>query len=40
MQMQGARSEGDVGVVDTTLRRTSKRNAVDAGICAVAVNGW
>jgi hypothetical protein len=38
LQIQGTRSEGDVGAVNTTLRRPSERNAVDAGIFAVAAD--
>jgi len=40
LQIQGARSEGDAGVVDTTLRRPSERNEVDACRFDVAADSW
>jgi hypothetical protein len=38
--MQGARREDDVGIPDGMFRRPNKRNAADAGIIAVAADGW
>jgi len=35
--IQGARSEGDAGILDNMSSRPNKRNAVDMHLCADAV---
>ena len=38
--IQGARREGPGGVVETTLRSPTERNAVDMPVSAAVAEGW